>query len=440
MHGTIFIHCQTFSDKSNRGGQCVKQVIGEGIRSGGYHSHVSDPQSPTSIFGDPSTFKKMHDDYVSARKTDVMIKGRAIERAIRFDRHTLFTIIASYPLFAAAVQASPQEQSRYKKWENLTLKWIQGQFKDQLKVAFPHVDEAYPHLHFWLLADNPDADACRLHPGKCAKRETELRLKADGVAPRAAVKAGNRALKEAMRGWIDDYHRAVGGPCGLRRDGPLRRRLSRAQYCAEQSMLAHQHHLDEDRGRLEREIKDLCDTRTSAVQQVEELENRTLEMMDQQEKLAEIAQEYVVRAQKHTAQLQMQAAELRAAAPLLDAIIMEITDRTISFDASIGWRVRDPEPFQRAPHVWKKLSPAILRMLELMRAADDGRGQAERPAHTPQPRRGDEDCRPLDTSEGLAGNGDVHSARSSAETLGKGPVRISPEPAVTETDMVDLTP
>ena len=354
----IFIHCQSFSRKPNRAGQCVMQVIGEGLRVGGYHPHVEDPKPPVPVFGNPSGFQQMHDAHVGERRTRAVNNVRVSERAIRRDRHTLFTIVASYPVPTTAVEASPEELARFKRWVNLTVTWVREQYGDQLKVGFAHVDERFPHLHFWLLPDNPSADAALLHPGKPAKREVEARLKREGIAPREAVAAGNRALKSAMRALQDSYHRAVGAPLGMRRDGPKRRRLSKAQWAAEQAMLDHHRALEEDRVRLEAQVTVLEDAMTKMVEQQRELEAK--------------AEAFVNRAAEHHLRMQVEAAQIAALGPLLKAVVAELEDGTIAFDHNTGWQVRDPSPFRAAGKVWVKLEPAVRRLVGLVQAAEDG--------------------------------------------------------------------
>ncbi|PVH28235.1 hypothetical protein [Pararhodobacter oceanensis] len=355
MPDIIFIHCQSFSRKPNRAGQCVAQVIAEGLRLGGYHPHVDNAKPPISAFGDPATFQHLHDAHVAQRRTRAVKNGVVSERAIRTDRHTLFTIVASYPVPTDVVDASADETARFKEWAVLTVKWVQGQYGDQLKVAFAHIDESYPHIHFWLLPDDPSADATLLHPGKLAKKETETRLKSGGTPAREAVKLGNRALKTAMRGWIDDYHRQVGAPLGMRRDGPKRRRLSRAQYMSEQAMLDHHRQLEADRMRMEDAVA------TLAVQQ-HDIEAKAAVLAD--------------RVERHQHRMRKEVAQVAALGPMLDALVAELEDRTITFDPEIGWKVRDPAPFHAAGKVWTKLEPAIRRLVGMVEAAEDGRWTA----------------------------------------------------------------
>jgi hypothetical protein len=370
----VFAHCQTFARKPNRAGQCIAQVIAEGLRSGGYHAHVETPQPPVPVFGDPSGFLELHDAHVDARRTCAVNNGRVSARAIRHDRHTLFTLVASYPVPTVAVEGSPEEQARFKRWVDKTLAWVREQYGGQLKAAFVHVDERFPHLHFWCLPDDPSADATLLHPGKAAKRETEARLKSEGVKPREAVAAGNRALKEAMRGWQDSYHRDVGAPLGMHRDGPKRRRLSRAQWAAEQAMLAHHRKLEEDRERLEA--------------QVATLEEAVTRMAEQQRELEVKAKSFVDRAERHHRRMQAEAAQVAAVEPMLDAIVSELEDQTITFDPETGWQVRDPAPFRAAGKVWGKLEPAVRRLVSLVQAAEDGSWttMSKDPVYTPLPR------------------------------------------------------
>lgn len=374
MSQIIFIHCQSFSRKPNAAGQSVAQVIGEGLRSGEYHPHVKAPKPPISVVGDPTTFRQIHDEHVATRKTSAVKNGSVSERAIRADRHTLFTIVASYPTPTTSVKGSSEELARFKRWVNLTVAWVQERYGDQLKTAFAHIDEKYPHLHFWLLPNDPSGDATCLHPGKVAKRETVTRLKAEGTPPREAVKAGNRALKDTMRGWIDGYHQAVGAPLGMRRDGPKRRRLSRSQYMAEQAMLDHHRQLEEDRVRLEAEVAVLEDTTATMVTLQREMEMK--------------ANAFVGRAERHHNRMRDEARQIAALNPMLDALVIEIENRTIEFDPEAGWRIEDPSPFRAAGKVWVKLQPAVKRLVAMVREAEDGNWAAgsEDPEYTPLPR------------------------------------------------------
>lgn len=239
MPGPIFLHCQTFARKPSGAGNSIAQVIGEVLREPEYSLHVDAPKPPRVILGNPAGFRAEHDAHVAARTTSVSTRKGVVQRAIRSDRHTLATIIASYPLTFAQIEAGGAKTAELQAtWERETIAWVQGRYGDQLCVVVAHEDETHPHLHFWLLPDDPGADAASLHPGKVAKRAAAAQAKAEGQDGCAAVRAGNVALKAAMRDWLNAYYYDVGVPLGMTRDGPKRRRLARAEWRAEKAHAA----------------------------------------------------------------------------------------------------------------------------------------------------------------------------------------------------------
>lgn len=233
MAGPQFANIQTFARKTNKAGNSVAQIIGEATRDPEYSTHVDDPTPPRVLFGDPDDFAKQHDAHIEARATVVkMADGTDALRAIRKDRHTMASIVMSYPVPRVAI-ISDDDKARLERWERRNLAWLGKTYGDQLKVVLAHEDEEHPHIHAWLLADDPGADATTLHPGKIAKKRAEAEAKARGEEPRTAVKLGNGAYREAMRQWQQEYYEAVGAPEGLTRTGPGRRRLSRKQWADE---------------------------------------------------------------------------------------------------------------------------------------------------------------------------------------------------------------
>lgn len=235
MGGPIFAHIQTWSRKANPAGQSVAQIVAEATRDPQFSMHVDDPQAPRILVGDPDAFLQLHDDHVAVRSTSVTMKdGTVRTRSIRKDRHTMASIVMSYPVPFSAIRTD-EDREKLERWERRNLAWLQETYGDQVKVVLAHDDEEHPHLHAWLLSDDPGADATMLHPGKVAKKLAEDEAKAEGKEPREAVKLGNRALKAAMTTWQDQYFEAVGIPEGLTRTGPKRRRLTREQWKAEKA-------------------------------------------------------------------------------------------------------------------------------------------------------------------------------------------------------------
>lgn len=233
MPGPVFLHFQTYSRKPGPAGNSVAQIIGEALRRPEFSHHVPDPTPPRVVSGDAAGFEEAHAAHIAARATEVRRKGKVHKRAIREDRHTLATAVASYPLTREQIEAGgPEAAVLHREWERRTVEWMRDRYGDQLRVVLAHDDEAHPHLHFWMLPNDPDARADTLHPGKVAKHLAEGVERAAGASDREAVKAGNEALKEAMRGVLDDYWREVGQPVGMTRDGPKRQRLTRAEWQA----------------------------------------------------------------------------------------------------------------------------------------------------------------------------------------------------------------
>lgn len=233
MPGPVFIHFQTYARKVNDAGNSVSQVIAEGLRRPVFCEHVENPKPPRVVQGKPEDFEADHAAHVENRGTVVKRKGKEYRKGIRQDRHTLATAVASYPLTHEQIEAGgPEAAALHQEWERRTVEWMRDRYGDQLRVVLAHEDENHPHLHFWLLPDDPDARADTLHPGKVAKHQAEAEARAAGLSDREAVRAGNIALKETMRGVLDDYWREVGQPVGMTRDGPKRQRLTRAEWQA----------------------------------------------------------------------------------------------------------------------------------------------------------------------------------------------------------------
>lgn len=279
MSGPQFAHLQTWSRKPNAAGQSTDHIIAEANRDPEFSMHVENPAPPRVLFGNPATFAADHAAHVAARSTiAIMADGSEKSRAIRNDRHTMASIVMSYPVPRSAI-VTDEAKAKLAAWEKRNLDWIRTKYGDQLRVALAHDDETHPHLHAWLLPDDLGADATTLHPGKVAKKEVEARAKAENVENREAVKLGNRALKAAMTVWQDEYHAAVGVPEGLTRSGPKRRRLSREQWNAEKAT-AKAHKTALERAEVAKASADAADLHVIAAEaSVEGIEAREAQLV-----------------------------------------------------------------------------------------------------------------------------------------------------------------
>lgn len=241
MSGYQFIHVETYARKANAAGNCVAQIFGEVRRDPVYSLHVGNPAFPARMGGPAGDggfsleqLEAMHTAMIETAATPVaMQNGTTTLRSIRHDRHTLLAAVASYPLTTAEA-LTDENRPDFEHWLKLNLKFARKQWGAQFKGWVLHTDEAYPHLHIFALPDaRPDVDARMLVPGIPAKRKREAAVLAATGNKKLAVKASNRTYKAVMREFQTDYFHAVGEPCGLLRDGPKRRRLTRSEWVRE---------------------------------------------------------------------------------------------------------------------------------------------------------------------------------------------------------------
>ncbi len=215
-----FFHIEGYSQKARRGEHAkpaLAGVIAEATRRAGFCAHVATPLEPCVVYG-------MH----PMAAADIAIEQanharNAAGRKIRSIDVVMFAAVASYPvntekvLKRGAGGAVEIVDPIYVAWRKAALAWAIGEFSDALVSVIEHLDEAYPHLHIYVL---PPVEGGRLrhervHRGRAAQL---------GVADK---KEQGRAYREAMSKLLDDYHASVGAPFGHERFGPRRSRTSR---------------------------------------------------------------------------------------------------------------------------------------------------------------------------------------------------------------------
>jgi len=228
-----FIHLESFGRKADSKGRSTAFIFGEARRDPAASMHVSNPSPPVVAFG--STIEEveaLHDAVAAeARTTPKGGKPRKIQRT----QHTLMTIVASHPLTMEEVRADPDKRREAEEWEKRTVSWLRSQYGDKVVSVIRHEDESHFHLHAYILPDDPAMRAAALHPGQVAKAAVMAAGPVDGEDTKALNKRGDQSYRAAMRAWQDAYHETVAIPCGLTRLGPQRRRLTRAEWQAEQT-------------------------------------------------------------------------------------------------------------------------------------------------------------------------------------------------------------
>lgn len=226
-----FAHIESYSRKPNSRGVNVRYVIAEAMREAGACDHVKNPEAPSLVFGMPlDELEALHDE-MADRATMTNNKGQT--RKIRQDQRTLMTVVLSHPGDDAVPthfdDGTPQAVASVDEWRERSIAWLRAKYGDDLKTVIEHTDEGHPHLHAYILPSGPQMLARDYHPGEQAKAESM-----SGDKSIEANREGDKAYRLAMREWQNDYYREVGQPCGLARIGPGRRRLSRAEWQAEQ--------------------------------------------------------------------------------------------------------------------------------------------------------------------------------------------------------------
>ena len=234
--GYQFVHLECYARKTDARGRSVDYVLSEAERRPESCSHVVAPCLPELVFGSSLGDLRATHDSRAATAMATIAGGKT--RKIRQDQLTLLTIVASHPATVAEVLNDPEVAAEVAAWEQRVVGWLRNQWGDDLASVVRHTDEKFAHLHAYVMPNDKEMRARRLHPGVAAKAVAQAAALADGAEPKAANAVGDKAYREAMRASQDGFWRSVGIPCALARIGPARRRLSRAEWHAEKAGVA----------------------------------------------------------------------------------------------------------------------------------------------------------------------------------------------------------
>lgn len=234
--GYQFAHIETYSRSGGRNGSyAVRDILAEARRSPESCLHVATPLPPVLVAGSGlEDLEQRHEAVVGAAR-ETLANGK--ERAIRKDTCSLYTAVLSHPATPDECRVDPATMAAVKAWARDSAAWLRRDLESRggtLETVIMHVDESHVHLHAYGL--HPSGHADRMHPGKVAKRNAVTAAVDRGHDKKTANAVGDKAYVEAMRQWQDSYSREVGLLHGLTRLGPARRRLTRAEWQAEQAV------------------------------------------------------------------------------------------------------------------------------------------------------------------------------------------------------------
>jgi hypothetical protein len=229
-----FVHLESWSRKPDSKGRSADFVFDEATRRPSASLHVQNPKPPTTIYGmHVEEVRAMHDAAAAVAMTP---GARGKPRKIQISQKTLHSVVASHPYTVDEVLADKTKQAEVRQWERLTIEWLKRQYGPALKSIIRHTDETHWHVHAFVVnSRDPELKAIGYHPGVVAKRAVKAAGRLPGEDGKTLNKRADMAYQGAMREWQDSYHESVALPCGLTRLGPKRRRLTRAEWHAEQT-------------------------------------------------------------------------------------------------------------------------------------------------------------------------------------------------------------
>ena len=217
-----FIHINTYArnskttEKKNKAGvvkqstsRSIKQITDEATRAPGACPHVADTKEPILLHGvSPSEVPQMCESYAETVKTKSGQK-------LRTD---------ALVCIAGVVSVGEPDKHKWEKVKKDSIEYLKNKYGSRLKSVVEHTDEAFPHLHFYIIPKDGEKLE-EIHEGLKARNASRNNNEKTGTQ--------NRHYREAMKGFQDDYSKIVGIPNGLTRIGPARRRLTREAWRAE---------------------------------------------------------------------------------------------------------------------------------------------------------------------------------------------------------------
>lgn len=188
----------------------ASEIAAEADRQPEASKHVEAPKPPNYILGGPVSAVVAEAEAWAAPQKD------ALGRSMRKDAAVMLAGVVTFP------------GPRIEDWPSFrddSITWLRAKYGDRLRCIVEHLDEAHPHLHFYVVPA-PGESFDRIHEGRQAAAEAKARGCRKGEQ--------NAAYQEAMEGLQDTFWADVAQKHGLARIGPGRSRMTRREWAAMQ--------------------------------------------------------------------------------------------------------------------------------------------------------------------------------------------------------------
>ncbi len=202
----------TGSHGTQRGrGWSVSDILAELDRKKGHCGHVQHPAPPRYFVGGVADVEAAATAWSASQSIEVRLKsGKIGKRKMRSDA----------PSVAAGVISFPKDREQeWPEFRTNAIDQLKSRYGDRLRCVAEHLEEAHPHLHFYLVP-RPGESFGVVHDGYAASRE-------------ARKQPGNKirsAFQSAMKGWQNWVSEKIASPFALARIGPARARSNRKAW------------------------------------------------------------------------------------------------------------------------------------------------------------------------------------------------------------------
>lgn len=226
MASAQFIHIETYGKKSAKKAErknlnhnsdvrqtTISGVMAEARRDEGFTSHIDAPHAPALLWGSPlREVEEMAEDYYNNTYT---VDKNGKQKRLRSDASIIL---------AGVISIDRKDEEIWHDYKNDAFKFLRKKYGDKLKSVIEHVDEAHPHIHFYVLEDI-GGRLNDLHDGK----------KAVANLTKEEKKNQQYHYTKAMTEFQDSFYEQVSKKYGLDRIGEKpRKRISRNEYLKQQ--------------------------------------------------------------------------------------------------------------------------------------------------------------------------------------------------------------